>query len=426
MPYLLLLAEMMSFSQSVSTSKVTVKQSNRKSILDFMRESGEVSVAEISEKVKISKPTVKKVVDYYIEKNMVLETGKGSSSEEGGKKPNLFTFNNEFGYIIALHIGPDFIYTVATDLNVEIRHSFYENLPKIGPEEVVDLLIGKVRDLISLDWTRDKRLLSIVIALPGIVNPETGVSIYSPHFPDWGTNFPFRDIFLSRLGIDVPTYIDGVNRYQAVAEKMKGAARDAGDFMIVDAMDEGVGAGVVSNNSLKHGSQNFSGEIGHMVLQADGPPCICGGKGCFEALVSVKRINELLKAGYTGHENSLIYRTKHDPDVGIDDLFGAAAADDAFAVEVLDQIATWFAIGLNNVIMVNDPEMIVIQGIYTKAGQRFQTQLRSKINQMSYPRLSRNVKLVYSDIGRERGVLGAGCYAMWRYFQNPELYSSGS
>ncbi len=95
----------MHFSQSISATKVSVKQSNRKSILDFMRESGEVSVAEISERVRISKPTVKKVVDYYIEKNMVLETGKGSSSEEGGKKPNLFTFNNEFGYIIALHIG---------------------------------------------------------------------------------------------------------------------------------------------------------------------------------------------------------------------------------------------------------------------------------------------------------------------------------
>ncbi len=417
---------MMRFSQTNLEAKVSVKQSNRKQILDFMRDSGEVSVAEISEKVKTSKPTVKKVVDYYIGKNMVLETGKGSSSEEGGKKPNLFTFNKEFGYIIALHIGPDFIYAVVTDMNVEIRHSFYENIPKIGAEEAVDLLIGKVRDLMSLDWTREKKLLSIVIALPGIVNPDTGESVYTPHYPDWGTYFPFRDVFLSRLGMDIPTYIDCVNRYQAVAEKMKGMARDVGDFMILDAMEEGVGAGVIANNSLKHGSHNLSGEIGHMILQVDGPLCICGGRGCFEALVSVRRINELLKTGYVDHKKSLIYRTKNDPDVGIDELFNAAAAEDAFAIEILDQITTWFAIGLNNVIMVNDPEMIIIQGIYTKAGQQFQKQLRTKINQMSFPRLSRNVKLVYSDIGRERGVLGAGCYAMWRYFQNSELYSSDS
>jgi len=417
---------MLHFSQSISNTKLTVKQSNRKSVLDFLRESGEVSIAEISDVLKISKPTVKKVVDYYIAKNMVIEAGKGSSGEEGGKKPSLFKFNTEFGYIIALHVGPDFIYTVATDMNVEIRHSYFENIPKIDPESTIDLLVDKVRDLIATDWARNKLLTSIVIALPGIVNPETGESVYTPHYPDWGTNYPFRDTFLSRLGIVVPTYIDGVNRYQAVAEKMKGVAKETSNFMIVDAMEEGVGAGVISNNSLKHGSQNLSGEIGHMVLQANGPPCICGGKGCFEALVSVRRINELLKAGFVGHEDSLIYRTKNDPDVGIDDLFSAAAANDQFAVEVMDQIATWFAIGLNNVIMVNDPEMIVIQGIYTKAGQQFQKQLRTKINQMSFPRLSRNVKLVYSDIGRERGVLGAGCYGLWRFFQNPELYGSDS
>ena len=409
---------------SDSITKMSLKQKNRKGILDFMRSAGDLSIADISEKMNVSKPTVKKVIDYFLGKKFVKGTGKGSSTDEGGKKPALFAFNSEYGYVISLHVGPDFIYTAIHDLNVEIKHSFYETIEKIAPEIVIEILVARVRSLMTMDWAQDKKLLNIVIALPGIVNPDTGESVYSPHYPDWDINYPFRSEFSKLLNLDVSVYIDGVNRYQAVAEKMTGVAGDVEDFMIVDAMEEGVGAGVVANNSIKHGSQNLSGEIGHMVLQADGPPCICGGRGCFEALVSVRRINSILKEGFAEHPKSLIYRAKNDPDVGIDDLFDAAAAGDGFAIDVLNQIATWFAIGLNNAIMVYDPEMIVIQGIYTRAGERFLNQLRTKINQMSFPRLSRNVKLVYSSLGRERGVLGAGCYGVWRFFQDPNVYIS--
>ena len=410
-------------NQVNAPSKRSVKHDNRKNILDYLRASGEVSISDIAGNANVSKPTAKKVVDYYIENNLVKETGKGSSTEEGGKKPSLFSFNKEFGFVIAVHLGPDFLYAAVMDMNVDIRHSYHEVIPKLAADETVELMVSKVREFLQLDWSKDKTLVNIVIGLPGVVDPATGVSVFTPHYPKWGTEYPFRDVFVNKLGTEVPVHLDCVNRYQAIAEMMKGQARGVKDFMIIDAMEEGVGAGVVANYSVKHGFHNLSGEIGHMILQADGPECICGGKGCFEAMVSVNRVINILKDGYSGHKDSLIYRTSDQPDVGIDDLFEAASGGDELAVEVLDQIASWFAIGLNNVIMVYDPQLIVIQGIYAKAGEIFLRNLRAKINKVSFPRLQRNVKLVYSELGRERGVLGAGCYGVWHSFQNPRLYA---
>ena len=400
----------------------SVKHNNRKIILDYMRADGVLSISDISEQVKISKPTVKKVVDYYAEIGLVNSAGKGSSTDEGGKKPALFQFNRNYGYVIAVHIGPDFIYSAIMDLNAEIVHSTYRTIPKLSAQEIIELLKENILDFQSLEWSRNKELINVVVALPGIVDSAKGVSVYTPHYPQWGENWSVRDILLRETGLQVPLYIGNVNRYQALLEKVKGLAQGATNFLIVDAMDEGVGAGVIVNGTIWHGSQNLSGEIGHMVLDLQGPDCICGGRGCFEALVSVRHINSILSNGNITHKESLIYRVKEDPEVGIDDLFRAAEAGDAFAVEVMDQIVSWFAIGLNNVIMVNDPDMIIIQGIYTHAGSRFLADLKRKIDQMSFPSLSRNLELVYSRFGRERGVLGAGCFGVWSYFQAKELY----
>jgi predicted NBD/HSP70 family sugar kinase len=274
----------------------------------------------------------------------------------------------------------------------------------------------------SMEWSRDKKLINVVIALPGIVDSVNGVSAYSPHYPDWGEKWNFRDDFLKATDLDVPVYLDCVNRYQAFAEKEKGAAIGVDNFLIIDAMDEGVGAGVIINGTIRHGSQNLSGEIGHMILDHRGPECICGGKGCFEALVSVKNLHHILSEGNPAHKESLVYREHEDYEVGVNDLFQAACEGDNFAVEVLDRIAYWFAIGLNNVIMVNDPSLIIIQGIYTRAGSQFLKNLKNKIDHMSFPILSRNVELVYSAFGPDRGVLGAGCFGVWSYFQSKELY----
>jgi len=399
------------------------KQNNRKIILDFMRNNGMVSIADISYQVNISKTTVKKVIDFYLENHLLIEAGKGSSTDEGGKRPALFRFNQDFGIIYSIHLGPTFIYAAVTDMKAGIIHSKYLTIKKISAKAAVKKIADIITSFMSLEWLSERKPVRVVIALPGITDPQKGISIFSPHFVHWGQNVPMKEMLLKLIPLDCPVLMDDVNRYQAFAEMQQGMARGKENFIIVDAIEEGVGAGVIVNGTMRHGSQNLSGEIGHMVLDPDnGPECICGGRGCFEALVALKRIKKMIKDGQDTNPDSLIFKNCETDEIKLDDLFSAFREGDAFAVEIFDDLTTWFAIGLNNVIMVNDPEMIIIQGIYTKTGQAFLDLLKAKIDQMSYPRLSRNAEIAFSTLGNDRGVIGAAVFGVWHYFEHSWVY----
>ncbi|PKL21765.1 MAG: hypothetical protein CVV48_05980 [Spirochaetae bacterium HGW-Spirochaetae-4] len=401
----------------------SVKHNNRRFIVDFLRSHEEVPITQITKAVRVSTPTVKKVLDHYMNLGLVIMTGKGESTLEGGKRPELYRLNQEYGYAIALHVGPDFIYAGMTDLKLQNVQSFHEVVDRpVSDIEMVDKLVSIAKGFRNSKWAEGKKLVNVVIALPGIVNAYTGESIYSPHYPQWQENFPFIRKFAERFDMDIPIFLDGVNRLQACAERMKGKARGKQDFLIVDAMEEGVGAGIIVQGTIMHGFNNLSGEIGHVIVDPHGPDCICGGKGCFEAAVSVKHINRLLRQGYDTHRESAIYQGKSPADVSIRDLFIHANQGDAYAIELLDLIAAYFANGLNNVIMISDPELIIIQGIYVEAGQDFIENIKKKLSELSLPRVKREFDIVYTDFGIERGALGAGCFGISQFFEEQELY----
>jgi predicted NBD/HSP70 family sugar kinase len=408
----------------VSSQRVSIKQSNRKVILDMFRDSSVLSVADVSSKTGISKPTVQKVINHFTQSGYILPEGKGVSTDEGGKKPLLYSFNQIFGYSICIHLGPDFLYSAIIDMKSNVLHFEDQHLERIAVQDVIRMCADVIDRFSQNELVSGSPLVSVAIALPGIVNPEDGTLVFTPHFPEWGNDFRFIDELRKYIAISVPVHCDNINRFQAFAEMTIGRAINKKNFLIIDAMEEGLGSGIVVNGQIKHGSQNFSGEIGHMLLMpVAGPQCICGGKGCFEALVSLRRINELIHEGRTRHKESLIF-TKENELPLLERLFNAFNNDDEFATVIMDEIAFWFASGINNVIMVNDPELIILEGIYTSVGKSFINLIKYHLERLSYPGIPRMVNLEISTFGRERGIIGAGAYSVWAYFNRPELYSN--
>ncbi len=363
---------------------------------------------------------MKKTIDLLASMGLVASAGKGESTEDGGKKPELYRFNKGYGYVISLHITPDSILGVTTDLSADVTS---RRQMGVTAERDLSFILGKLAEMIG-DFTAGKagtgeNLVGIVIALPGLADSPMGVSIYSPHYPSWGRNVPFREMLRQRLGTghDVPIFIDNVNRYQAVAEQEKGEAAGITNFIIIDALPEGLGSGIVTHGELMRGTQGLSGEIGHMTVNPiDGPPCICGNRGCFEAMVSAKRLRELIKEARANGVKSALFRDGM-PDASIlDVVWELAAAGDQFCLSLIDDVARWFVVGLGNIIMVNDPELIVIQGQYVKAGQRFMDRLQEGIKRIGLPDVEKRVKITYSSLGEERGVIGGAAFVISDFF----------
>jgi N-acetylglucosamine repressor len=397
----------------------SVKQNNRKVVLEFMKKSGSLTIANISDAVRISTPTVQKIVDFFVSENLVTAVGKGLSADGGGKKPSLFSFNRAHGYTISIYIGADTMTSVISDMNADIIHSEEVRLDKNGKIDVVVRLvadvIGRFQDHSSIQGIP---LIGIAVALPGVADPIRGLMVFSPHYPGWETDFPIRSELLKHVQLKVPLYFDCVNRFQALAERDKGLAQGKDNFVIVDALQEGLGAGFIVKGEIKHGAHNLSGEIGHMILDPDGAPCICGGRGCFEAMVSEKRVLKQAREGFTSHPDSLIFRSRTPESVGREHLFDAFRKGDTFAKEIVDDVIQWFAYGLINVIMVVDPELIILQGIYSELGDYFLDGLRDRIARSSLPAIRKNVQIVYSRFGPERGVVGGAAYVCDTYFDH--------
>jgi glucokinase len=266
-----------------------------------------------------------------------------------------------------------------------------------------------------------------VIALPGLADSSKGVSLYSPHYPSWGRNVPFTQLLRDRLGegYDIPIFIDCVNRYQAVAEREKGVAGGVTNFIIIDALNEGLGSGIITHGELMRGSQSLSGEIGHMTVNpVNGPLCICGNRGCFEAMVSAKRLREMIREARARGVGSPLFDSVTEEDIPLDLVCDLAARGDPFCASVIDDVARWFIVGLGNIIMVNDPELIIIQGQYVKAGDCFLEKLREGIRHIGLPDVEKRVRIEYSTLGEERGVIGGAAFVISDFFARRLVFNS--
>jgi len=401
--------------------KISVKQHNRKSILSVFRTSKVLSVSEAVRKTGVSKPTVQKIINYFEERNIISYEGKGGSSEEGGKRPNLYRFNPAFGSIISIHVGPDFVYGAITDMNAEILHSYYSFLEKVTVESIVSSVVSLIDAFFRNQLIEKSPPQSIVLGLPGIVDVKKGLLIYSPHISEPHADSPIVEMILQHVHVTIPIYTEGINRLQAFAEMKKGQAEGIKNFMTVDAMKEGLGSGVVVNGMLRHGLQSLSGEVGHMVLDPNGPTCICGGKGCFEAIVSMKQIHRLIREGETKHPDSQIVVNYSPNMVSLETVFSAYEHGDQFAAEIVEQMAAWFARGINNLIMVNDPQLVILQGIYNAGGERFVELIRKKLAVSSLPYIRKNIQIKLSQFGEERGIIGGACFGVFRFFEHIPL-----
>jgi len=404
------------------------KQNNIRGMLALIRCLDAFSVAEISHQIKLSKTTVKKTIDLLGAMKLVVSAGKGDSTEEGGKKPELYRFNRNFGYVISIHVTPDSIIAMTADLCSNI--TFYKKT-EVTVERALNVILGMlveiIRAFVAMKAGGSEKLIGIVIALPGLADSSKGISIYSPHYPSWGRDVPFTTLLRERLGTgyDVPLFIDCVNRYQAIAEREKGVAAGRTNFIIIDALNEGLGSGIVTHGELMPGSQSLSGEIGHMTVNpVDGPLCICGNRGCFEAMVSAKRLRGLIQGARARGVTSLLFSNGMSDDVQIDAVSELADRGDAFCTELIEDVTRWFIIGLGNIIMVNDPELIVIQGLYVKAGASFLRRLREGIKHIGLPDVEKKVRIEYSTLGEERGVVGGAAFVISNFFSKRIVFKN--
>ena len=234
---------------------------------------------------------------------------------------------------------------------------------------------------------------AVGVGAPGLIDHD-GVLRFAPNIPGV-VDLPLRARLEARLG--VPVVIENDANAAAWAERERGAAQQADECLVV-TLGTGIGGGIISGGRLLRGAHGFAGEIGHMVVDPNGPDCPCGKKGCWERFASGSALGRMAREQGLGERG--------------EDVTSAAANGDKRAQKLLADLAWWVALGLVNLTYLLDPSLIVLGGGLIEAGDVLLDPAAQALHTLLAGSAHRpQVRLAAAHLGPEAGAVGAALLA---------------
>ncbi len=317
---------------------------------------------------------------------------KGSSPATGPRDSDL---------VVAGDLGGTNFRTALIDRtgHLHYRNSTETNAER-GPDEVIEMMV--VQFASAIERAGAGRILALSTTAPGPLDPWRGVVFQPPNLPGWN-EVPLKDILEERLGW--PAFISNDANAAALAEHRFGAGRGARHLIYV-TVSTGVGGGIIADNRLFLGAHGSSGEIGHIVVDPDGPLCGCGNRGCVESLASgpaiarrfVDRIGQGAETALAGHPSAEITTTQ---------IVSAAQNGDKLAIEVLAEAGRWLGIALANMIHLFDPEIIVVGGGVSNAGALIFEPMKAEIDRRTMAQFRDSYRIATAALGDDVCLYGA-------------------
>ncbi|MBE3560269.1 MAG: ROK family protein, partial [Ktedonobacteraceae bacterium] len=215
--------------------------------------------------------------------------------------------------------------------------------------------------------------------------------------------------------LGIPCIIDNNANAAALAEVQRGSGIGERIVLYV-GLGRGIGGALLVNGKIYHGATCTAGEIGHMLVKADGPRCSCGGYGHLETLASARAIVSTmigLSVEYPETEAAIRRVTDGRAErITVEQIFQLAAEGDKIAQYVIDQVHTYLGVALANVIHLVNPGMIILGGPVAQAGETLVAPLRERIRQLCLPAASQDLRIVQGSLGTEANLLGAVTLAL--------------
>ncbi len=308
-------------------------------------------------------------------------------------------------YYIGIDLGGTNIKAgvVSEEFEIVAKASCKTDLPRPGEEICADMAKVALEAVREAGLTLDD-IEAVGIGTPGTANSETGVIEYSNNLGF--LNFPV--VKLMKTHIDKPCYVENDANAAAYGEFVAGAAKGANDAVCI-TLGTGVGGGIIINKKIYSGF-NFAGaEIGHTVINVDGPQCTCGRKGCFEVYSSATGLIRMTKEAMEKHPESVLHaEAEEHGKVSARTAFNAMRKGDATAKQVVDDYIRYLACGIANTINIFQPDILCIGGGVCNEGDPLLLPLKELVAKEVYTRNSdKNTEIVIAKLGNDAGIIGA-------------------
>ena len=278
-----------------------------------------------------------------------------------------------------------------------------------GSDAVIERIARCVQDAVDEADLNLKQVRGIGLGAPGAVDSKTGTVIFAPNL-DW-RDVPLKKELEKHLGASVFVENDcNVAMLGVYVVELKSKPKDVVGIFI----GTGIGGGLVINGELYRGFNHTAGEIGHMVVDVDGPKCGCGNKGCFEALASRTAIFQQIKTAVKNGQKTILTDMLGDDleDLRSGDLRKAIRRGDKFVDHIVEEAAEYTGIAVANLINILNPEAVVLGGGVIEA---LADEMLSIITEVARDHIlagtSKDVEIIASKLGDNAGITGGAVLA---------------
>lgn len=271
-------------------------------------------------------------------------------------------------------------------------------------EDIGAMAEAVVAEALTRHGGRRERVAGVGIGCPGPLDLERGRVLDTPNlgWPD----YPIRDRVAARLRL--PATLDNDANCATYGEWWQGSGRGARSVVGV-TIGTGIGGGLVVNGRLVRGASGTAGHLGHMTIELDGRRCGCGNRGCLEAYASGTSIAARAREGIEAGSESEITRLVDGDLSRITALtvYDALLLGDRYAREVMLESAEYLGVGVANVVNLLNPEVVVVVGGVTKAGDHLFAPLRAAVKRRAFPTAVDACRIVPGELEGAAGIVGA-------------------
>ena len=243
---------------------------------------------------------------------------------------------------------------------------------------------------------------SVGVGVPGPVLNSRVVKFWA-NFP-WKNGVDLALEFEKNLG--KPVKADNDVNVITLGEMWKGSAQGYKNVLGL-AIGTGIGGGIIVDGKLVSGENGAGGEVGHIKVERDGKLCGCGQKGCWEAYASATGLIREAQSRLAVNKTNGLYEQVIGRDLEAKDIFDVAKEGDAFALDLVDYEADYIALGIGNLLNVLDPEIVVVGGGVSLAGDILFDKVKERLKKYAFPSTTENLKIVAASLGNDAGILGA-------------------
>lgn len=280
-----------------------------------------------------------------------------------------------------------------------------------GFNDIIEDIIALISKTINVNNIPKSHIQGIGIGIPGIVDPKSQIIIDCVNLR-WN-NVDIKSAIEEKLSI--PVFVGNDATVAGVAELVVGAMKGYHTGVLL-TLGTGIGGGIIINGHVYDGFHGIGSEIGHMIVGENYYDCNCGRNGCLETFSSstaiIKHARKLIEEG---NDSAIITEVKGNLN-SIDGkvIFDQAKAGDKVACKVIGRMTNYLAIGIMNIISIIDPEVFVIGGGLSAAGEYFISMLREKVSQITYYKGMDVGEILLSGIGNDGGIIGAASLCKYR------------